>query len=53
MESLKSKWKLEALNKEYCKEHPRSNLAQISNAARSQKDYITQDSKEIEGRVTN
>ena len=41
-----------SLKKEYCEEHPRSNLAQNSNAPRSQEDYITQVSEEIEGRVT-
>ena len=44
--------KLAALHKENCEEHPRSNLAQNSNAPRSQEDYITQVSEEIEGRVT-
>ena len=42
-----------ALNKENCEEHPRSNLASNSNVPRSQEDYITQVSEEIEGRVTN
>ena len=41
-----------ALNKENCEEHPRSNLAQNSSGPRSQEDYITQISEEIEGRVT-
>ena len=41
-----------ALNKENCEEHPRSNWAQNSSAPRSQEDYITQVSEEIEGRVT-
>ena len=41
-----------ALNKESCEEHPRSNLAQNSNVPRSQEDYITQISEEIEERVT-
>ena len=41
-----------ASNRENCEEHPRSNLAQNSNVARSQEDYITQVSEEIEGRVT-
>ena len=41
-----------AINKENCEEHPRSNLAQNSNAPRSQEDYITQGFEEIEGRVT-
>ena len=44
--------KLAALNKENCEEHPRSNMAQNSNVPRSQEDYITQVSEEIEGRVT-
>ena len=47
-----NKRKLAALNKENCEEHLRSNLAQNSNAPRSQEDYITQVSEEIEGRVT-
>ena len=50
--TTRSKRKLAALNKENCEEHPRSNLAQNSNAPRSQEDYITQVSEEIEGRVT-
>ena len=53
MAILRSKWKLAALNKENFGEHPRSNLAQNSNAPRTQEDYITQVSKEIEGRVKN
>ena len=40
------------MNKENCEEHPRSNLASNSNVPRSQEDYITQVSEEIEGRVT-
>ena len=44
--------KLAALNKENCEENPRSNMAQNSGAPRSQADYITQVSQEIEGRVT-
>ena len=50
--TTRNKRKLAALNKENCEEHPRSNLAQNSKAPRSQEDYITQDSEEIEGRVT-
>ena len=49
--ATRNKRKLAALNKENCEEHPRSNLAQNSNVPRSQEDYITQVSKEIEGRV--
>ena len=50
--ATRKKRKLAALNKENCEEHPRSNLAQNSNVPRSQEDYITQVSEEIEGRVT-
>ena len=50
--TTRNKRKLAALNKENCEEHPRSNLAQNSNVPRSQEDYITQVSEEIEGRVT-
>ena len=46
------KRKLAALNRENCEEHPRSNLAQNSNSPRSQEDYISQVSEEIEGSVT-
>ena len=48
----RNKRKLAALNKENCEEDPRSNLAQNSNVPRSQEDYITQVSEQIEGRVT-
>ena len=50
--ATRNKRKLATLNKENCEEHPRSNLAQNSTAPRSQEDYITQVSEEIEGRVT-
>ena len=50
--ATRSKGKLAALNKENCEEHPWSNLAQNSNVPRSQEDYITHVSEEIEGRVT-
>ena len=52
MATLRNKSKLVALNKEKCEEHPRSNLAQNLNVSRSQEDYITQVSEEIEARVT-
>ena len=52
MATLRNKRKLASLNKENCEEHPRSNLAQNSNVPRSQEDYITQVSVDIEGRVT-
>ena len=50
--TTRNKRKLAALNKENCEDHPTSNLAQNSSASRSQEDYITQVSEEIEGRVT-
>ena len=50
--ATRNRRKLAALNKKNCEEHPRSNLAQNSNVPRSQEDYITQVSEEIEGRVT-
>ena len=50
--TLEKKRKLAALNKVNFEEHPRSNLAQYSNVPRSQEDYITHVSVEIEGRVT-
>ena len=49
--ATRNKKKLAALNKENCEEHPRSNMASNSNVPRSQEDYITQVSEEIEGRV--
>ena len=50
--TTRNKRKLAALNKENYEDNPRSNLAQNSGAPRSQEDYITQVSEEIEGRVT-
>ena len=50
--TTRSKRRLAALNKENFEEHPRSILAKNSNVPRSQEDYITQVSEEIEGRVT-
>ena len=52
MATLRNQRKLAALNKENCEELPRRNLAQNSNVPRSQEDYITQVSEEIEWRVT-
>ena len=52
MTFLRNKKKLAALNKENCEELLGRNLAQNSNVPRSQEDYITQVSEEIEGRVT-
>ena len=50
--TTRNKRKVAALNKENCEENTRSNLAKNSGAPRSQEDYITQVSEEIEGRVT-
>ena len=50
--ATRNKKKLAAINKENSEEHLRTNLAQNSNNPRSQEDYITQVSEEIEGRVT-
>ena len=52
MATLRNNRELAALNKENCEELLRRNLAQNSNVPRSQEDYITQVSEEIEGRVT-
>ena len=52
MASLRKKRNMAALNNENNEEHPRSNLARNSIVPRSQEDYITQVSEEIEGRVT-
>ena len=52
MATLRNNKKLAALNEENCEEHPRSNLAQNSNVPRSQEDFITEVSEDIEGRVT-
>ena len=50
--TTRNKRKLAALYKENCEEHPWSNLAQNSSAPRSQENYITQVSEEIEEIVT-
>ena len=50
--TLRNNKKLAALNKEYSEEHPRNNMAQNSNVPRSQEDYTSHISEEIEGRVT-
>ena len=52
MATLRNKMKLADLNKENCEQLPRSNLVQNSNVPRSQEDYKTQVSEEIEGGVT-
>ena len=50
--ATRNKRKLAALNKENCDKLSRCNLVQNSNVPRSQENYITQVSEEIEGRVT-
>ena len=52
MATIQNKRKLAALSKEKYEEQRRSNMAQNSNVPRSQEDYITQVSEEIEGTVT-
>ena len=52
MATLRNKPKPATLNKEDYEEHPRNNWAQNSNVPRSQEDYITEVSGEIEVRVT-
>ena len=50
--ATRKKRKIAALKKQNCEEQPRSMLAQNSNVPRSQEDYLTQVSEEIEGKVT-
>ena len=50
--TTRNKRKLATLDKENFEEHLSSRFAQNSNVPRSQEDYITQVSEEIEGRVT-
>ena len=50
--ATRNKRKLAAFNKQNCEKHPSSNLAHNSNVPRSQEDYVTQMSEEIEGMVT-
>ena len=52
MTSEGNKKTLAGLNKEKCEDYLRSNLATNSDIPKSKKDYITQVSEEIEGRVT-
>ena len=52
MATPRNKRNLAALNKEKCEDYTRNNLAENSIVPRSQEDYITQVSEEIEGRVT-
>ena len=52
MATLRNDRKLAALNKENCEENLRNNPAQNTSVAKSQEEYITQVSEEIEGRIT-
>ena len=52
MATFRIRRKLAALNRDNLEEHPGSNMAKNSNVSRSQEDYITQVSEEIEGIVT-
>ena len=52
MATLRNKQKIAALNEENHEKHHRRNQANDTNVPRSQEDYITQVSEEIEGRVT-
>ena len=52
MATLRNKRKVAALNKENCEENLMNNIAQNTSAAKSQEDYFTRDSEEIEGRIT-
>ena len=52
MATLRNKKKLAALNMGNCGKHLRSYLAQKPNVPRSQEDYITQVSAEIQRKVT-
>ena len=52
MATPRNKRKLATLNKENCEKHLWGNLAQNSKVPKTQDDYITQVSEEIEGRVT-
>ena len=48
MVTFRKNLKLTALNQELCEEHPRKILAQNSNVPRSQEDFLTHVSEEIE-----
>ena len=52
MAILRNYQRFAACNKEHSEEHPRSKLVQHSNVTRSQEDYITLVSEEIEGGLT-
>ena len=48
----KIKKKLAAVNRDIQEEHPRSILSRATNVLKIKEEYVIQDSKEIEGRVT-
>ena len=52
MAILRNKRKLAAVTRETQKEHPRNGQSRNTSVPRSNEDYITQTSEEIEGRVT-
>ena len=52
MATLRNKRKLAALNRENCEENPRNNLAQNTSVAKSQEDFVSPVSAEMEGRIT-
>ena len=53
MTTLRKKRKLAAVAKEAPAEHPRNGQSRNASVPRTNEDYITQVSEEIEGRVTN
>ena len=53
MATLRNKRTLAALNKENCEEKFRNNQAQNTSVTKSQEEYFTQVSEEIEGRMNN
>ena len=52
MSTLRNRRELAALRRENCEEHAKINVAQNSTVPRSQEEYITQVSEEVEGRVS-
>ena len=52
MAILRNRGNLATINRDNHEEHPKNNQARDTNVPRFQEDYITQLSKEVEGRVT-
>ena len=52
MPTLRTKRKLAAIKKDSQEDHPKNNQTRNTNSPRIQEDYITEVSKETEGRVT-